>query len=106
MGRLANASLLFVAQSGGAQMFAGLAWGKVKPGMWDRYEQLYHDGILPKTREVKGLRFRELLCDTDDPNAGISLTLWETRADLDAYDGNLRKCASDLGGFGSRCPPR
>jgi len=67
-------------------MFARLAWGKVKPGTWDQYEQLYHDEILPKTRTVKGLHFRELLRDTDDPDAGISLTLWETRADLDAYE--------------------
>jgi heme-degrading monooxygenase HmoA len=67
-------------------MFARLAWGKVKPGTWDQYEQLYHDEILPKTRNVKGLRFRELLRDADDPDAGISLTLWETRADLDAYE--------------------
>src|SRR5436190_1208904 len=67
-------------------MFARLAWGKVKPGTWGQYEQLYHDEILPRTREVKGLRFRELLRGTDDPDEGISLTLWESREDLDAYE--------------------
>ena len=29
-------------------MFARLAWGKVKPGTWEQYEQLYHDEIIPK----------------------------------------------------------
>ena len=67
-------------------MFARIAWGKVKPGTWDDYERLYKDEILPKTREVKGLHFRELLRGADDPNEGISLTLWESREDLDAYE--------------------
>jgi heme-degrading monooxygenase HmoA len=67
-------------------MFARVAWGKVKPGTWEEYERLYRDDILPSTRDVKGLVFRELLQGADDPNEGISLTLWETRQDLDAYE--------------------
>ena len=42
-------------------MFARVAWGKVKPGTWQEYEQVYHDAILPETRNVRGLVFRELL---------------------------------------------
>ena len=42
-------------------MFARVAWGKVKPGSWQAYEQVYHDEILPDTRTVSGLVFRELL---------------------------------------------
>ena len=67
-------------------MFARLAWGKVKPGTWDEYERIYHEEILPATREVKGLSLRELLQGADDPDEGISLTLWESREDLDAYE--------------------
>ena len=67
-------------------MLARVAWGKVKPGTWQEYEQVYHDAILPETRSVKGLVFRELLQGVDDPNEGISLTLWESREDLDAYE--------------------
>ncbi len=67
-------------------MFARVAWGKVKPGTWQEYEQVYHDAIVPETRNVKGLIFRELLQGADDPNEGISLTLWESREDLDAYE--------------------
>ena len=67
-------------------MFARVAWGEVKPGTWAEYEQLYRDEILPQTRGVEGLRFRELLRGSDDPDEGISLTLWESRADLEAYE--------------------
>ena len=45
-------------------MFARLAWGKVKPGTWDDYERIYHEEILPATRDVKGLSLRELLQQT------------------------------------------
>ena len=67
-------------------MFARVAWGKVKPGTWQDYEQVYHDAIVPESRTVKGLAFRELLRGIDDPDEGISLTLLESREDLDAYE--------------------
>lgn len=67
-------------------MFARVAWGKVKPGTWEDYERVYKEEIVPASRGVKGLRFRELLRGTDDPNEGMSLTLWESREDFEAYE--------------------
>ncbi len=67
-------------------MYARIAWGKVKPGSWEEYERVYRDEILPGSRGVQGLRFRELLRGTDDPDEGISMTLWESREDLEAYE--------------------
>ena len=67
-------------------MLARVAWGKVKPGAWEEYERIYREEILPASRGVKGLRFRELLRGTDDPNEGISLTLWDSRKALEAYE--------------------
>ena len=67
-------------------MYARVAWGKVKPGTWGDYERLYREEILPASRDVKGLHFRELLQGSDDPNEGISLTLWESKEDLEAYE--------------------
>jgi heme-degrading monooxygenase HmoA len=72
--------------TGVGTIFARVAWGKVEPGTWQEYERVYHDAILPDTRNVPGLVFRELLQGADDPNEGISLTLWESREDLDAYE--------------------
>jgi heme-degrading monooxygenase HmoA len=59
---------------------------KVKPGTWDRYERIYREEIVPASRGVKGLRFRELLRGSDDPNEGISFTLWDSREDMEAYE--------------------
>ncbi len=67
-------------------MWARVAWGKVKPGTWDEYERVYRELILPASRNVTGLRFRELLRGADDPNEGISLTLWDSREDMEAYE--------------------
>ncbi len=67
-------------------MLARVAWGKVKPGSWEEYERVYREHIVPASRGVKGLHFRELLRGADDPNEGISLTIWESREDLEAYE--------------------
>ncbi len=67
-------------------MLARVAWGKVKPGAWEEYERIYREEILPASHDVKGLRFRELLRGTDDPNEGISLTLWDSREALEEYE--------------------
>ena len=67
-------------------MFARMAWGKVKPGTWAEYERIYRDEILPGTRYMKGLRFRELLRGSQDRDEGISLTLWDSREDMEAYE--------------------
>ena len=67
-------------------MFARVAWGKVKPGAWEEYERIYREEILPASRGVSGLRFRELLRGTEDPDEGISLTLWESSEALEAYE--------------------
>jgi heme-degrading monooxygenase HmoA len=72
-------------------MFARVARGKVRPGTWEEYGRLHHEEILPATRNVEGLHLRELLGGTDDPDEGISLTLWERREDLDAYN-RARAC--------------
>jgi heme-degrading monooxygenase HmoA len=57
-------------------MLARVAPGKVKPGAWEEYKRAYREEILPASRGVKGLRFREPLRGTDDPNEGISPTVW------------------------------
>jgi heme-degrading monooxygenase HmoA len=82
-------------------MLARVAWGKVKPGAWDAYERVYREEILPASRNVKGLRFRELLRGNDDPNEGISLTLWDSREDMEAYErGEIyQRCTSRVTEF-------
>jgi Antibiotic biosynthesis monooxygenase len=57
---------------------------------WFRHRGSSQRGGVPSTHSrafrFTWLVFRELLQGTDDPNEGISLTLWESREDLDAYE--------------------
>lgn len=66
-------------------MYARLVWGKLKPGMWDEYERGYSEEVVSRTRQIKGFRGRRLLRGLDDTNEGISITLWETKEDMENY---------------------
>ena len=44
-------------------MIARVAWGKVKPGTWQQYEQLYRDEILEKVKKEAGDKARLLFVD-------------------------------------------
>ncbi|NIO09704.1 MAG: hypothetical protein GTO40_17560 [Deltaproteobacteria bacterium] len=66
-------------------MYARVVWGKIKPGMWDEYEKEYNEQVVSRTRQIKGFRGRRLMRGVEDPNEGISITLWETKEDMDNY---------------------
>jgi heme-degrading monooxygenase HmoA len=66
-------------------MFARVLWGKVKPGMWDEYERYYNEKVVPPTQKMKGFRERRLLRSFDNPDEGVSISVWETREDLENY---------------------
>lgn len=66
-------------------MYARVHWGKIKPGMWDEYEQYYEQKVVKSTEGMNGFRGRRLLRNVDDPEEGISISLWETKEDLERY---------------------
>jgi heme-degrading monooxygenase HmoA len=71
-------------------MHARITWGRVKPGAWEAYEATYRRQLLTAERPA-GLRGRLLVRDTEDRDSGGTVSLWETEADLRAYeDGELR----------------
>lgn len=65
-------------------MIMRITWGKLRSGSWQEFEQAYHNVVVGK--EVKGLRGRWLAQDLNDPDGGFSVSLWETQADMDAYE--------------------
>ena len=67
-------------------MIVRMAWGRVRFGAWDQYEKIYKREVEPTVNTVKGLAVRELLRSTEDPDEGISITLWETEEDLKNYE--------------------
>ena len=67
-------------------MIMRVVWGRTKPGAWKDYERGYQDIVVMKTRGVKGLRSRWLVQDLDDQNAGLAVSIWDSMADLEAYE--------------------
>ena len=67
-------------------MHVMIAWGKLRLGGWDQYEKFYRERVQPTTKSVTGLRERQLLRSTEDPDEGISLSIWETQEDLVNYE--------------------
>jgi len=63
-----------------------IIYGKLKPGTWDAYEAAYKEA-MGKAGRVPGLRARWLTRDVDNPDAGYSISLWESEATMRAYEG-------------------
>jgi heme-degrading monooxygenase HmoA len=72
-------------------MFARVLWGKVKTGMWDDYERYYNEKVVPPTQKMKGFRERRLLRSLDNPDESVSISVWETREDLENYTKSIER---------------
>lgn len=72
-------------------MYARVLWGKIKMGMWDEYERYYDQKIISSTDGVKGFRGRRLLRSLENPDEGISISLWETKEDMENYVKSTRR---------------
>ena len=71
---------------GGASLVM-MAWGKLRLGSWDQYEQFYRDQVLAGDGgEVSGLSGRLLLRSTEDPDEGISVSVWDDEETLLRYE--------------------
>ncbi len=60
--------------------------GKVHPGTWDAFEQAYKATVVVKSEHIDGLRGRWLVQDIDDPDAGYSVSFWESAEAIQAYE--------------------
>jgi heme-degrading monooxygenase HmoA len=67
-------------------MIMRITWGKLHPGKWDEYERAYNATVVAKSKNVKGLQGRWLSQDTADKDAGFAVSLWESLADMQAYE--------------------
>jgi heme-degrading monooxygenase HmoA len=63
-----------------------MSWGKLRKGAWDQYEKHFKDEVAPTIDTIKGLQWRGILPNTEDPDEGISISLWETLEDLQNYE--------------------
>jgi heme-degrading monooxygenase HmoA len=73
------------AQNREEAMMLRIIHGKLKPGTWDSYERAYKD-IMATAGKIPGLRGRWLAHASDDPDAGYTMSLWESEAAMRAYE--------------------
>jgi len=67
-------------------MYVRMTFFKVRDGRMDALRDLYNQEVIPAHKGHKGNRFVHLLEDLEDENAGISVTAWDTKADVDSYE--------------------
>jgi heme-degrading monooxygenase HmoA len=67
-------------------MYMRIIWGKVRPGQWTQYEEAYKNVLRPGKEHIRGLKGRWLARDLSDPDAGYSVSLWESTAAMDRYE--------------------
>ena len=67
-------------------MYVRMTFFKVKDGRMEALRELYNREVIPAHKDHKGVRFVHLLECMEDKNEGISVTAWDAKADLDAYE--------------------
>lgn len=67
-------------------MYVRMTFFSVKAGKMEELREIYNREVIPAHKSHKGVRFVHLLENLDDRNQGISVTAWDTRADVDAYE--------------------
>ncbi len=64
-------------------MYARVTFVQIVPGKLDEAVSLYRDSVLPAAKQQNGFKGLYLLTLTDrSAGKGISITLWETEADM------------------------
>ena len=67
-------------------MYVRMVWGKLRPGTWGDYEHHYNERVSTGNNDIPGLRERQLLRSTEDPDEGISLSIWESMEEMLNYE--------------------
>jgi len=66
-------------------MYARVLFTQIRPEQTDEVIQLYRESVVPEQRKQHGFKSVMLLSDRTT-GKGISITFWETEADLEASD--------------------
>ena len=69
-------------------MYLRMTFFTVNQGDMDGLRDLYTNEVIPAHKRHKGNRFVHLLERLDAPNEGVSVTAWDDKAALDAFEGS------------------
>jgi heme-degrading monooxygenase HmoA len=72
-------------------MHVRMLWGRLRVGMWDEYERYYNENIASVTDGVQGFVGRQLIQSTENPDEGMSITLWESLDAMHSYERNAQR---------------
>ena len=88
-------------------MHARVVTVQIQPGKIDEAIRIYRDSVMPAVKEQKGFKGATLLTDSST-GKGISVTLWETQADLTAGEasGFYQEQIAKFGGVFAMPPVR
>src|SRR5688572_11922503 len=67
-------------------MHMRIIWGRIRPGQWEPYEAAYKRIFLAKKPVIAGLKGRWLVRDTNDPDSGYSVSMWESAEAMQRYE--------------------
>jgi len=67
-------------------MYVRMTFFQLKSGKMQDLRELYNKEVVPAHKNHKGIRFVHLLESLDNKDDGISLTAWDTKADLESYE--------------------
>jgi len=67
-------------------MYVRMTFFKLRQGRMQELRELYNKEVVPAHKGHKGIRFVHLLESLDNRDEGISITAWDTKADVEAYE--------------------
>ena len=63
-----------------------LLQSKVKPEAVGKLGEFYETKVIPELQKIKGCMFAGLIQNRTQPGTGFSMTLWQTKEDVEAYE--------------------
>ena len=67
-------------------MYLRMTFFKLRQGRMQELRDLYNKEVVSAHKSHKGIRFVHLLESLDNKDEGISITAWDTKADVEAYE--------------------
>jgi heme-degrading monooxygenase HmoA len=67
-------------------MYLRMTFFKLRQGRMQELREFYNREVVSAHKSHKGIRFVHLLESLDNRDEGISITAWDTKADVEAYE--------------------
>lgn len=69
-----------------AHMYLRIVSAKIRPGQFEALNKLYTEELIPALLAVDGCRYAYLVRGMHDDSVGLSVTLWDSKEQAEAYE--------------------